>query len=170
LLSLKKIEKKVKKSPRLANKRQNKGEEAQKKPRNGKQMSKNRNDDTILQALLSQRTVREAAEAANVSERTIYTRLADPAFRGAYNREQDDILRGVSNHLKEHLRQSIACIVDIMEDADNKASERLTAARMILEYSAKFAEIQNITERLTELELKIVNNVELTREKVKNSA
>jgi hypothetical protein len=99
-------------------------------------MSKSRKADTILQALLTCRTIREAAQAAKVSERVVYDYLKDPAFAVRYKAARDDVIRGVTNHLRERMNEAVTVIADIMNDTDNATKDRLAAARAVLEYGA----------------------------------
>ena len=115
-------------------------------------MSRSRKADTILQALLAHRTIREAAQAAQVSERVIYDYLADPAFESRYQAARDDIIRGVSNNLREQMNEAVDVIADIMRDADNRPLDRLAAAKAILEYGDKYIETSDILERISKLE------------------
>lgn len=115
-------------------------------------MSKNRKADNILQALLAHRTIREAAQTAKVSERVIYDYLADPAFESRYKAARDDIIRGVSNHLRERMNEAVDVIVTIMRDTENRPQDRLAAAKSVLEFGDKYIETQDILERIRKLE------------------
>jgi len=115
-------------------------------------MSRSRKADTILQALLSSRTIREAAQVAKASERVIYDYLADPAFDARYKAARDDIIRGVSNHLRAKMSEAINVIGDIMSDAENRPQDRLTAAKLVLEFGARYIDSQDILERIKALE------------------
>lgn len=111
-----------------------------------------RKADKILQALLTHRTIREAAKAAAISERTIYDYLADPDFEARYKAARDDIIRGVSNHLREQMNEAVEVIGSIMRDVENRPQDRLAAAKAVLEYGDKFIETNDILERIGKLE------------------
>ena len=115
-------------------------------------MGKSRKADNILQALLTHRTIREAAQTAKVSERVIYDYLADPAFESRYRAARDDIIRGVSNHLRECMGEAVDIIADIMRDKENRVADRLAAAKAVLEFGDKYIESNDILERLEKLE------------------
>ncbi|MDR0473453.1 MAG: hypothetical protein LBH43_07275 [Treponema sp.] len=115
-------------------------------------MSKNRKADNILQALLAHRTIKEAAAAARVSERVIYDYLKDPAFDARYKAARDDIIRGVSNHLREQMNEAVDIIGAIMRNKKNKPNDRLAAAKSILELGDKYTISNNILERMENLE------------------
>ena len=115
-------------------------------------MGKSRKADNILQALLTHRTIREAAQASKVSERVIYDYLADPAFENRYRAARDDIIRGVCNHLRERMNEAVDIITDIMRGTENRAADRLSAAKSILEFADKYIETNDILERISRLE------------------
>jgi len=115
-------------------------------------MNKSRKADSILQALLANRTIREAAEAAHVSERVIYDYLKNPAFETRYKAARDDIIRGVSNHLREQMNKAVDVISDIMRDEVNRPQDRLTAAKSILEFGDKYIDSNDILDRIGKLE------------------
>jgi hypothetical protein len=128
-------------------------------------MSRNRKEDNILQALLTHRTIREAAEAARVSERVIYDYLNDPAFESRYKAARDDVIRGVSNHLREQMNEAVDVIGGIMRDAENRPQDRLSAAKAVLEYGDKFIENNDILERIEKLEANAGNEQENIQQK-----
>lgn len=115
-------------------------------------MSRSRKADSILQALLTHRTIREAAAAARVSERVVYDYLNDPAFESRYKAARDDIIRGVSNHLREQMNEAVDVIGEVMRDTENRPQDRLSAAKSILEYGDKYIESGDILERISKLE------------------
>jgi len=116
-------------------------------------MGKSRKADSILQALLSHRTIREAAQAARVSERVIYDYLNDPAFEARYKAARDDVIRGVSNHLREQMNAAVDVVVDIMGDNENRPIDRLAAAKAVLEFGEKYIESSDVLERINKLEM-----------------
>jgi len=115
-------------------------------------MAKNQNEDIILQALLSTRTVTEAAKSANVSIRTIYNYLEDPAFEARYKAARGDIVRGVANHLLNQANEAVDVICAIMRDTSSRTQERLSAAKFVLNYTDKYIENNIILERIEKLE------------------
>ena len=107
--------------------------------------------DAILQALLTTRTIREAAASLKLSERTIYSYLEDPAFKARYKLAQADTTRGLLNHLRELEHTAVDTLADAMTNA-SLARDRISAAKLILEYRARYGETADIQERLQILE------------------
>ena len=110
-----------------------------------------------ITALLSERTARDAAKAAGVGEKTLYTWLADPAFRGALRSAEAEVLDTVTRRLG--VGQTLA--LDTLESLIQKAkheSTKLTACVSWLNMFVKYRDMKDIDERLTALEAAIHDN------------
>ena len=110
-----------------------------------------------ITALLSERTGRDAARKAGVAEKTLYTWLADPAFRGALRSAEAEVLDTVTRRLG--VGQTLA--LDTLESLIQKAkheSTKLTACVSWLNMFIKYRDMQDIDERLTALEAAIHDN------------
>lgn len=110
-----------------------------------------------IACLLSERTTGAAAKKAQVTERTLYTWLADKDFRAALRSAEADMLATVTRRLSSG--QSLA--LDALETLITKAkheSTRRQAAIDWLNLSLKFIDVMNIDERLTALEAAINDN------------
>lgn len=110
------------------------------------------NDEKILCALIARKTVAEAAAAAGVSERTIYSRLADDSFREEYERRQRSTLDQACKALQKALTDAVDVLTEIMNNTENTPQSRTTAARSVLEYGVKLTELTDIAARVEALE------------------
>ena len=100
-------------------------------------MSKSKvTDEILISALVSHRTIKEAALSCGISERTVYSKLRDAQFEQAYQCARTDILRGTVSEVSRQVQDALGVIGEIMH---SEASEqvRLNAAKMILEYAEK---------------------------------
>ena len=101
-------------------------------------------NEEIIAALLQHGTVREAAEAAGTTPRTIYDRMNnDYEFRGQYAEAKSSLVRKAVFSINEKLADAIEAVSDIMNDPDTNAAVRLQAAQTIINNAAKFAERLN---------------------------
>ena len=82
----------------------------------------------------------------------MYDYLADHAFEARYKAARDDIIRGVSNHLREQMNEAVDVIGAIMRNAENRPQDRLSAAKAVLEFGDKYIESGDILERIGKLE------------------
>ena len=110
------------------------------------------NDEKILSALIATKTISAAAVAAGVSERTIYSRLADDAFRAEYERRQSMTLEAACKALQAALTDAVDTLTSIMKDMETGPSQRITASRSVLEYAYKYSELTDLAARVAALE------------------
>jgi AcrR family transcriptional regulator len=105
-------------------------------------------DLELAGALLSHPTIRAAAEAAGVSESTIYRRLRDSAFRKELKEQR---LR-VYSHALQRLQVAAEGAVDVLEEVmqDDKAplSARIKCAVHVLERADKGPQPEWVDRRL----------------------
>lgn len=97
-------------------------------------------DEAIIAALLDHGTIRAAAEAVGLSERTIYDRMSDGEFQALYRAAKSDLVRAALLRINRHLERAIDTVAGIMEDEDNNAAVRLQAAQTIINNAGKFAQ------------------------------
>jgi hypothetical protein len=112
-----------------------------------------RKKEEAIVALLSQRSVEEAARIVNVPARTLYHWLKEPEFNAAYR----DARRAAFSQSVARLQQMSAAAVStlgkIMVDASAPAASRVRAAHSVLDHAAKAIEIEDLEARLAALEL-----------------
>lgn len=97
-------------------------------------------DEQIIAALLDNGTIRAAAQAAGISERTLYDRMNKGEFQALYKAAKADLIRAAVLNINRQLQAAIDAVVEIMQDPDNNAAVRLQAAQTILNNAGKFAQ------------------------------
>ena len=101
-------------------------------------MSKAITNEEIIAALLSRRTIKEAAAAVGLSERAVYDRMNGPEFKLQYQEARADLVRAAVVSLQEHLQAAIDTVADIMADPENNPAVRLQAAQTIINTQSKY--------------------------------
>lgn len=104
-------------------------------------------------ALLSTKSVSEAAQAAKVGERTLWRWLGEPMFRARLAGAEADMLDAATRRLLQLQDGAIETVQTIMQDAEASAGVRLRAAQAVLDYLLKLRELRNIEQRLAALEI-----------------
>lgn len=94
-------------------------------------------DELIIAALVSHRTIKDAAVSVGVTERTIYSRMRDAEFEQLYNCAKTDILRGTVSEVSAQVKDALDVVGKVMHDEKAAPQVRLNAAAMILTYSEK---------------------------------
>lgn len=102
--------------------------------------SKAISDEQIIAALLNSGTIKAAAAAAGVSERTVYDRMADGEFQALYKAAKADLIRAAVLSLNGKVQAAIDTIADVMNNEQNNPATRLQAAQTILNSAARFAQ------------------------------
>ena len=111
-----------------------------------------RKKDEAIVALLSQRSVDDAARSVNVTPRTLYRWLKDPEFDTAYRRARRDAFGQSVARLQQGSSAAATTLLKIMLDPNAPASTRARCADSVLDHAAKAIELEDIEARVTELE------------------
>lgn len=109
-------------------------------------------DEKILAALITAGSIRRAAQIADISESTIRNRMADPEFKAKYDKLRGDLLQEAAQGLTARLESATATMSEIMEDGQNPASVRVSAADAVLRHALRYVEAADILRRLDALE------------------
>jgi hypothetical protein len=107
-------------------------------------------DDALALALASGGTLRGAAEAADVAERTAARRWADPVFRRRVSDLRGELVGRALGKLADGMSDAAATLRELL--AAESASVRLGAARALLELGVKLRESVELEQRLQALE------------------
>ena len=111
-----------------------------------------RKQEEAIVALLSQRSVEDAARVANVTPRTLYRWMKEPGFDAAYRKAKRAAF-GQSIARLHHLSSAaVSTLGKIMLDSTTPPATRVRAADSILDHTAKAIEIEDIEARVSELE------------------
>ena len=111
------------------------------------------NDEKILSALIATKTISAAAATSGVSERTIYSRLADDDFQAEYERRQSMTLDAACKALQEAMTDAVGVLTEIMKGVKTVSpANRIAAARSVLDYGVKLTELTDLAARVTALE------------------
>lgn len=110
-------------------------------------------EQRVLAALITERTVDEAAAQAGVGVRTLYRWLAErPAFRDAYRAELRGVMAAVSGRLQGSALRALKAIEQVLDDKEARHADRLAAASKILDLSFRSYELGEVEQRLEALE------------------
>ena len=97
-------------------------------------------DEQIIAALFTNGTLKAAAAAVGISERTIYDRMNDGDFQVLYKAAKADLIRAAVFSINNQIQAAIETVVQVMQDEENSAAIRLQAAQTILNNAVKFTQ------------------------------
>ena len=109
-------------------------------------MAKTISDEVIISSLISNGTIKAAAAAIGISERSIYDRMSSGDFKALYKSAKADVVRKAIFELNNQLGAAVETVVSIMQDDEINPAIRLQAAQTILNNANKFSERLNIDE------------------------
>lgn len=108
--------------------------------------------DAALVALLNHPTVREAAEAAGLSEATLHRYLGDPAFVTQYRAARRQVVEVAIARLQQDAAHAAGVLRDVADDTRAPATARVAAARAILGEAMRGIELLDLQARVDLLE------------------
>jgi len=115
---------------------------------------KKKADADLMLTLACGASPENAAQKTGVSLRTVYRRLAEPAFRAQVNEVRAEMVRRIAGMLTAASVGSLKTFTALQESAASE-SVRLGAARAIVELGCKMRESVEFIERLAALEARL---------------
>jgi len=106
----------------------------------------------FLAALLTEPTVEEAARKATVAHTTAYRWLREAPFRATYRTARREAVLQATAQLQAATGKAVRTLVGVLDDPAALASAKVAAARTILEGAGKGVELEDLADRLTQLE------------------
>ncbi|MGO9275073.1 MAG: phBC6A51 family helix-turn-helix protein [Terriglobia bacterium] len=116
--------------------------------RNGSKL-RPKQEEAIL-ALLTNRSVEDAARAVKIGRRTLYRWLSEPEFDQAYRKARRTAFGQGTARLQQSSNAAVSTVLKVMVDQGTPASTKLRAADLVLTHAAKA--IEDIEARVAELE------------------
>ena len=103
-------------------------------------------------ALLTSPSKAAAAKAAGIAPRTLRGYLADPEFQAAYRDAFGNMVEDATRQAQQAISPALSTLREIVEDKEEDAQARISAARAILSNGLKLTETTDILNRLQDLE------------------
>jgi phage terminase small subunit len=111
-----------------------------------------------IAALLSCRTVAQAAQLSGVSERTLYRWLADDTFRAAVLSAEGETINQATRRLLGLQQAAIDTLGGILQDDSAPAGVRVRAAESVLDLLLRLRDLRDVEDRLARLEQQLHEN------------
>jgi hypothetical protein len=111
-----------------------------------------RKKEEAIAALLSQRSIEEAARVAGVAAKTLYRWLEVPEFREEYLKARRQVFFQATARLQQASGVAASIMLTLMLDANVPSSSRLRAADSVLDRGAKGIDQEDLELRLRRLE------------------
>lgn len=108
--------------------------------------------EQAIAALLSHRSVEEAARAIGISANTLLRWTKEPEFDAACREARHTAFSQSIARLQDASGAAVTTVLRIMTDPSVPAGTRLRAAEVVLERTAKAIELEDIETRVAEIE------------------
>jgi hypothetical protein len=116
----------------------------------GRKLTRKQEDAVV--ALLSTRSVEEAARTCDTPVRTLYRWLSEPKFDHAYRAARRKAFGQATARLQNGASAAATTLLKVMVDGETPASTKVRAAECVLVHAAKAIEIEDIEARVAALE------------------
>ena len=103
-------------------------------------------------ALLTEPTIEKAAKAAKVGQRTLYRWLRREDFRDAFDAARRDALSQSMTTLQAASADAVQALREVLADPNARPADRVSAARVVLDFALRGAEMLDFEPRLATLE------------------
>jgi transposase-like protein len=110
-----------------------------------------RKKEEAIAALLTQRSVEDAARSVGIAPATLLRWLKQPEFQAAYRQARRDAFSQSIARLQQASGAAVSTLL-VMVDTNTPASTRVRAADSILNHAASSMELEDIEVRVAELE------------------
>ena len=112
----------------------------------------NRKKEQAISALLSQPTLKAAAEVAGIGEKTLWRWLQNEDFQDAFMEVRRQLVQQVVSNIQRSMGKALNTLLEVMDDPDSPASSKVQAARSIIDVGLKGLELEDFELRLSRLE------------------
>ena len=112
--------------------------------------------ERAIVALLSHSTIKSAAKAIGIDDATLWRWLQDKEFHTAYMSFRRESVRQSIARLQQFSTEAVSTLRTIMKDKTAPASARVVAAKSIIDYSLKAVELEDLADRVAQLESAMV--------------
>jgi hypothetical protein len=111
-----------------------------------------RKKEAAILALLSSRSVEDAARVAGVTPRTLYRWQKEPAFNAAFRDARRAVFSQSVTRMHQMTSAAVTILGKVMVDPSTPPATKIKAADSILSHTVKAIEIEDVGARLSELE------------------
>ncbi|MFI3730541.1 replication protein [Vagococcus fluvialis] len=106
----------------------------------------------LLEMMLIEPVFEEAYKKANLSKNTALKYKNAPEFKKAYRQAKRDSMENVTTQLQRSAIEAVQVLKEIMNDEETPPTARIQAARTVLDNAYKGIELEDISERLENVE------------------
>jgi hypothetical protein len=110
------------------------------------------NQERAIIALLNEPTIKQAAEATGVGERTLYRWMDEPKFSKAYHKARREAFSHAIALTNRYAPHAVNTLVKVMSDAGAGHAAKVSAAVALLRFGREGIELDDLASRVEALE------------------
>jgi transposase-like protein len=111
-----------------------------------------RKKEEAIAALLSHRSIEDAARTIGINPNTLLRWMKEPEFKTAYREARRAAFGQSIARLQQATTAAVSTLLKIMVDTNTPASTRVRAADSVINHATKAIEIEDIDARVAALE------------------
>ena len=111
-----------------------------------------RKKEEAIAALLSHRSIEDAATAIRIAPNTLLRWMKGPEFESSYREARRAAFGQSVARLQQASGAAVTTLLKVMVDSNTPASTKVRAADSVLNHTAKAIELEDIEARLSQLE------------------
>lgn len=114
----------------------------------------NHRDDAIA-AIVANPTIKAAAAACGVTEKTMHAWLNEPEFAKNVRKAQEEITRESIGRVMNTIGTALDVLVEVATNKEGNPGTRVSAAKALLDQSLRVYELETVQRRLDALERRL---------------
>lgn len=111
-----------------------------------------RKQDLAIMALLTEKTLKNAAEKVGIGEATLWRWMQEEEFKEKYREAKQQAVSHVTARLRQSMTIAVDTLIEIAENGKAPAKARVDASRTLLEFGFKAHEMEDLQQRVEQLE------------------
>jgi protein-disulfide isomerase-like protein with CxxC motif len=118
-----------------------------------------RKQDLAILALMTEKTLKNAAEKAGIGESTLWKWMQQDEFKERYQEAKRQTVTHVTARLRQSMTIAVDTLIEISQNKKAQAMARVVAAKTLLENGFKAVEVEDLQNRVEQLEEAMKENV-----------
>lgn len=121
-------------------------------PKKGHGEKQSRKQDLAILALLTEKTLKDAADKVGIGETTLWRWMQEDKFKEKYQEAKSQAVSHVTARLRQSMTIAVDALIEMAENPNTPAMARANASRTLLEYGFKAHEMEDLQTRVEQLE------------------
>ncbi|MBH0228838.1 hypothetical protein [Halobacillus yeomjeoni] len=112
----------------------------------------NKKQELAVLAILTEPNMEKAAEKAGIAISTLYRWQQLDSFKERLRLMRHEIISQATTKLRQGMNVAVITLIELAQNTDTQVATRASASRTLLEFGFKAYELENLQERIEELE------------------